>query len=123
MKQTLRIVFLLLILAWASVGDAYAASQQRKDRLRWNDVAQQETPQAVLNDSHSTMRIVPTRPQSITPLGNSKTQPTHGRTFSALYSHYQFFFGNCVAAYCLGGIVKPQYSCVKTFIALRHIIR
>lgn len=123
MKQTVRILFLLMVLAWASVGDACAASGQRKDRLRWNDVSQQEAPKATFSDTHSTVRLVPTRPQRITPSGEPKTPHGHGRTFSALYTHNHFFSGNHVVLRALARAVLPMASCGKTFIALRHIIR
>lgn len=134
MKRLLRILLLVLTLAWASAGEAVAAREAtaheaaaahhgRTDRLRWNAITDQPSPMAVLTDSHAPLRLCPTRPQRVSPSGDPKTQPTHGRTQAALHSlHHHSFF-------CTAGVGRQSglaLLCARhapTFLVLRHIIR
>lgn len=123
MTKTLRILFLILMLAWAGIGDAHAENRQKRDRLRWNDVAEQPAPQAILADGQTSCRLVPVRPQRISPSGESKTQPTHGRTCSANLTNRLYSFGLVARPVCQLARTMQPASSAKTFIALRHIIR
>lgn len=123
MARTLRIAFLLLTLAWASVTDATAAQHRKQDRLRWNDVAQQEAPQAIIDRTPSSCRLVPVRPQRISPSGDSKTQPTHGRTCSAFSPKSPYAIGSIALPSRHSAHAMLPVLSAKTFIVLRHIIR
>lgn len=123
MTQTLRILFLLLMLAWAGVGPASAHDGQRRDRLRCHDISEQHKPQAILADGQSSCRLVPVRPSRVTPTGDVKTQPTHGRACPTGLAHH---FSSIAIPACpcrRFGRAVPQASGAKTFIVLRHIIR
>lgn len=96
---------------------------QKRDRLRWNDVAKQPAPQATLSSVEMPCRLAPVRPQRVSPSGDSKTQPTHGRPFSALHSPTTLSHVSLPRPSCATGRTMLFAPSAKTFIALRHIIR
>lgn len=125
MRQTMRILLLVLTLALASVGECFGANAQKAhgDQLRWNAITDQETPVATLNDGTGSYRLCPVRSQRISPSAESKTPPTHGRPFAAIYQNP---LKPIVACRTFGAIAfgaRPFASCSKSFIALRHILR
>lgn len=122
MLHTLRILFLLVLFALASNAKA-GTQQKRSDRLRWNDITQQEQPKAVLSDAPSAFRVVPTRPERVNSTTEAKTQPSHGRPLAALHSHHQHSFDILARPLFFRGLALLSAPCAKSFIALRHIIR
>lgn len=125
MPRLLRILLLVAVLALSSIGNARANGREARpaDRLRGNDIAQQERQHAVLNDAPMGYRLVPARPERVTPSGDTKTQPTHGRSLSALYTLHNHTLASlaCTRQRAVQAVLCAP--CAKTFIALRHIIR
>lgn len=125
MPRLLRILLFVAVLALASIGEARASvcDARHNDRLRGNDIAQQERQHAILSDAPVGYRLVPARPERVTPSGDTKTQPTHGRFLSAFYTFNTHpFYGRACSCMLLEQAARCA-SGAKTFIALRHIIR
>lgn len=122
MWKSLRILLLLWMLAFASVGNAHAARQDR-DALRWNNIADQHAPQAWLSDGQTTCRVIPVRPERLRTASETEPAPTHGRTVGALFLPQFLSIGSIAAPCLMASRMLLTARRTLSFIALRHIVR
>lgn len=127
MKQAIRIFILTLVLVIASANtcEVVASPETKKyaDELRFISITEQETPQAVLNDSSFGYRVCSSRPQRLSPTAHSKTPPTNGHFWSRLAIQN---FNSLTIGTLPGATTTVSVSSVygtSWFIVLRHIVR
>lgn len=123
MWKTVRIILMMWVLAWVSIGSAHASTTERRDRLRCDAVSEQQKPQAIVSDSQSSCRLVPVRTERVQTPSQPSVPPTGGRTAAALYSTHHLSIGSIAAPCRMASEMLLSASRTLSFIVLRHIVR